>query len=117
MFSTSAVLAATSGGLVHWTITTLSDKSPPSPFILFTSSSVTNFSWYNPNSTVLDSSKYIQTGHTKYCYTMLIPKVYNVCEHTVTADGRRNRCRLGSLMLKATPIVNTRSAEPYDSTM
>ena len=72
---------------MNWTRTTLSDRNPPSPFILFTSSSVTNFSWYNSNSTVWDSSTDTQTGHTKHCYTMLIPKVYNVCGYTVTAEG------------------------------
>ncbi len=54
--STLALLVTTSGGLVHWTKTSLSDRSPPSSFILFTSSSVTNFSWYNSDSTVWDSS-------------------------------------------------------------
>ena len=28
-----------------------------------------------------------KTGHTKHCYTMLIPRVYNVCGYTVTAEG------------------------------
>ena len=84
--STLTVLATTSGGLVQWTRTTLSDRSP-SPFILFTSFSVSNFSWYNSNSTVWDSSTDTQTGHTKHCYTMLILKVYNVCGYTVTAEG------------------------------
>ena len=81
------VLATTSGGLVNWTRTTLSDRSHLSPFILFTSSLVTNFSWYNSDSTAWDSSTDTQTGHTKHCYTMLIPKVYNVCGYTVTAEG------------------------------
>ena len=88
---TITVLATTSGGLVNWTRTTLSDRGLFSPFILFTSSSVTNFSWYNSDSTVWDSSTDTQTGRTKHCYTMLIPKVYNVCGYTVTAEGRRNR--------------------------
>ena len=84
---TIAVLDTTSGCLVHWTRTTLSDRNPFSPFTLFTSSLVTNFSWYNSDSTVWYSSTDTQTGHTKYCYTMLIPKVYNVCGYTVTAEG------------------------------
>ena len=72
---------------MHWIRATLSGRYPPSPFILFTSSSVTNFFWYNSDSTVWDSSTDTQTGHTKHCYTMLIPKVYNVCGYTVTAEG------------------------------
>ena len=72
-----ALLATSSGGLVHWTRTNPSDRYPP--FILFTSSSITNSSWYNSNSTVWDSSTDTQTGHTKHWQTMLITKVYNVC--------------------------------------
>ena len=72
---------------MHWTKTTLQDRSPPSPFILFNSFSVVNFSWYNSDSTVWDRRTDTKTGHTKHCYTMLIPKVYNVCGYTVTVEG------------------------------
>ena len=85
--STLVVLATTSGGLLHWTGTTLAHRYSPSPFILFTSSLVINVSWYNSDSTVWDSSTDTQTGHTKHCYNMLIQKVYNVCGYTVTAEG------------------------------
>ena len=93
--STATVLATTSEGFLHWTRTTLSDRNPISPFILVTSSSVNNFSWYNSNSTVWDNSTDTQTGHTKHCYTMLIPKVYNVCGYTVTGeDTAVTECRV-----------------------
>ena len=45
-------------------------------------------------------------------------KLCKVCGYTVTAEGRRNRCRQGSLVLKgALPTVYTRCAEPFDSTV
>ena len=106
LFSTSTVLVTTCEGLMHWTMTTLANTSP-SPFILFTSPSVTNLSWYNSDSTVWDSSTNIQPGHTKLLH-YAITKVYNVCGYAVTAKGRRNRCRYGSSVLKGTlHTVNT----------
>ena len=49
---------------------------------------------------------------------MLIPKVYNVCGYTVTAESKENKWRQGSLVLKgALPTDYTRYTEPSDSTM
>ena len=71
---------------MNWTRTTLVDRSlllfHPLHFSLSRQLLLVQL-----DSTVWDSSTDTQTGHTKHCYTMLIPKVYNVCGYTVTAEG------------------------------